>query len=157
MFREVLAKHNLTYLRDGKIVVTGVQAASKTVEDFIKAHDMSGGQAEFDRISANVEKDPPAAVTATCALLESLFKAYISEEKLEVPSDKPLGPLWKVVHGRLNMEPDKLQQNDLRMILSGLGSIVVGIGALRTHAGSAHGHEKRPSQPRCPRATGGDR
>lgn len=73
--RESLAKHGLTYLKDGKIVVTGVQAVSKTVETFIKTHDLSGVQAEFDRISANVEADPPAAVTASCALLESLFKA----------------------------------------------------------------------------------
>ena len=94
--RESLAKHGLTYLKDGKIVVTGVQAVSKTIENFIKTRDLSGVHAEFDRISANVEADPPAAVTASCALLESLFKAYISDEELEMPSDKSLGPLWKV-------------------------------------------------------------
>ena len=141
--RESLAKHGLTYLKDGKIVVTGVQAVSKTVETFIKTRDLSGVHAEFDRISANVEADPPAAVTASCALLESLFKAYTSEEKLEMPSDKSLGPLWKVVRTHLMLEPDKLQEDDIRKVLTRLGAIVDGIGALRTHEGSAHGREKR--------------
>ena len=141
--RESLAKHGLTYLKDGRIVAIGVQAISKRVEGFIKAHDMSGVHAEFDRISANVENDPPAAVTGSCALLESLFKAYISKEGLEMPSDKSLAPLWKVVRSHLKLEPDKLQEDNIRKILTGLGAIVDGIGALRTHEGSAHGREKR--------------
>jgi len=141
--RESLAKHGLAYLKDGKIVVIGVQAVSKTVESFIKTRDLSGVHAEFDRITANVEADPPAAVTASCALLESLFKAYISEERLQMPSDKSLGPLWKVVRNHLTLEPDKLQEDDIRKVLTGLGAVVDGIGALRTHEGSAHGREKR--------------
>ena len=141
--RESLAKHNLSYLKGGRIVVTGVQAVAKTVEDFVKAHDMSGVHAEFDRITANVEADPPAAVTAACALLESLFKVYISEEKLEMPSDKSLGPLWRVVRNHLRLEPDKSQEDDIRKVLTGLGAVVDGIGALRTHEGSAHGREER--------------
>ncbi len=141
--RESLAKHGLTYLKDGRIVSTGVQAVSKAVEDFIKAHDMSGVHAEFDRISANVDADPPAAVTAACALLESLFKVYISEEKLEMPSDKSLGPVWKVVRNHLTLEPDRSQVDDIRKVLTGLGAVVDGIGALRTHEGSAHGREER--------------
>jgi hypothetical protein len=39
-------------------------------------------------------------------------------------------------------EPEKMQEDDVRKVLLGLGSIVDGIGALRTHKGSAHGHEK---------------
>jgi hypothetical protein len=42
----------------------------------------------------------------------------------------------------LKLEPDKMQEDDVRKVLVGLGSIVEGIGALRTHKGSAHGHEK---------------
>jgi Abortive infection C-terminus len=53
-----------------------------------------------------------------------------------------LSPLWKVVRGHLKLEPEKMQEDDVRKVLVGLGSIVDGIGALRTHKGSAHGHEK---------------
>jgi hypothetical protein len=41
-----------------------------------------GLRTEFDRIRENEESDPAAAVTASCALLEALFKTYIEEEKL---------------------------------------------------------------------------
>jgi len=140
--RKILAEQGLTYVKGGRVVVSGVTEVSKTIEEHIKAHDLSGLQSEFDRIYANVESDPAAAVTASCALLESLFKVYITQEKLEMPSDKSLGPLWKVVRGHLKLEPDKLQDEDVRKVLVGLGSIVDGIGALRTHKGSAHGHEK---------------
>jgi hypothetical protein len=33
-------------------------------------------------------------------------------------------------------------ENDIRQVLGGLTSVVKGIGALRTHAGDAHGREK---------------
>lgn len=141
--QRVLGAHGLTYVKGGRVVPGGVTAVSKTIEELIKTHDLSGLQAEFDRIYANVESDPAAAVTASCALLESLFKVYITEEKLEMPSDKSLSPLWKVVRGHLKLEPDKTQEDDVRKVLVGLGAIVDGIGALRTHKGSAHGHEER--------------
>jgi len=139
--QEVLGKHGLTYVREGRIVSTGVRAVSRTLEELIEAHDLSGLRTEFDRIAANIETDPPAAVTASCALLESLFKIYIVQEKLEMPSDKSIGPLWKVVRNHLTLEPDKNQDDDIRKVLVGLAAIVDGVGALRTHQGSAHGHE----------------
>jgi hypothetical protein len=139
--QKALGEYGLTYVKGGRVVRTGVRAVSETIEDLIEAHDLSGLQAEYDRIASNVETDPAAAVTASCALLESLFKVYISEEKLEMPSDKSLGPLWKVVRGHLKLEPDKMQEDDVRKVLVGLGAIVDGIAALRTHKGSAHGHE----------------
>lgn len=141
--QKVLGEHGLTYVKGGRVTPTGVTAVSKTVEDLIKEHDLSGLQVEFERIYANVESDPAAAVTGSCALLESLFKVYISEEKLEMPSDRSLSPLWKVVRAHLKLEPDRGQEEDVRKVLVGLGSIVDGIGALRTHKGSAHGHENQ--------------
>jgi hypothetical protein len=43
------------------------------LQDIIRARDLSGFQTEFNRIYENLEADPSAAVTASCALLESLF------------------------------------------------------------------------------------
>ena len=97
---------------------------------------------EFDRIYKNVESDPASAVTASCALLESLFKTYIEEENLDMPSDQSIRPLWRVIRADLKLDPAALQDEDLRTALTGLAAIVEGIGALRTHKGSAHGHGK---------------
>lgn len=43
------------------------------------------------------------------------------------------------------MDPSLVSDDDKKRILSGLSSIVDGVGSLRTHAGSAHGHGR--SQP----------
>ena len=37
---------------------------------------------------------------------------------------------------------DPLIANDVRQILSGLATVIGGVGALRTHGGDAHGREK---------------
>lgn len=90
----------------------------------------------------NVDSDPPAAVTASCALLESLFKTYIEEENLSVPAEQSIKPLWKVIRADLKFDPAGMKDDDLRAVLTGLAAVVEGIGALRTHQGSAHGRGK---------------
>ena len=39
--------------------------------------------------------------------------------------------------------PGQMADDDLKQILSGLFSIAAGVGALRTHEGSAHGHANK--------------
>jgi|ERR1700676_1536154 len=129
-------------MRSGYIVTIGATAVSKTLQDIIRARDLSGLQTEFDRIYGNLESDPASAVTASCALLESLFKAYIEEENLEMPSDKSIKPLWKIIRTDLKLDPAATHDDDLKTVLTGLAAIVEGIGALRTHKGSAHGQGK---------------
>ncbi len=53
----------------------------------------------------NLDKDPPSAVTASCALLESLFKIYIDEQALALPSDQSIKSLWNVVRKDLKFDP----------------------------------------------------
>jgi hypothetical protein len=140
--RQALASHGLSYIKGGVIVLTGATAVSKSIEEIIRERDLGGLQTEFERIFKNVESDPAAAVTASCALLESLFKTYIEEEKLEMPTDRSIKPLWKVIRADLKFDPVATQDTDLRTVLTGLAAIVEGIGALRTHKGSAHGQGK---------------
>jgi hypothetical protein len=140
--RKALASYGLEYFKGGYIVTIGATTVSKTLQDIIRARDLSGLQTEFDRIYENVESDPASAVTASCALLESLFKTYIEEEELELPSEQSLKPMWKVVRKDLTLDPALVQDEDLRTILTGLAAIVEGTGSLRTHKGSAHGRGK---------------
>jgi hypothetical protein len=137
-----LHEYGLSYSKGGYIATLGATAVSKTVKDIILARDLTGLQTEFDRIYENLEADPPAAVTASCSLLESLFKAYIEDNHLEIPSEESIKPLWKVVRKDLKLDPAAVDDDDLRAILSGLAAIVEGIGPLRTHKGSAHGRGK---------------
>jgi hypothetical protein len=153
--QNVLSVHGLSYLSGGHLVSSGATAVSRNIEEVIRSHDLPGLQTEFDRISSNIESDPAAAVTASCALLESLFKVFIAEEHLQLPSDKSIKPLWNVVRKNLKLEPEKQQNDDVRAVLVGLGSVVEGLGSLRTHKGSAHGHEtqKYKVKPRHARLT----
>jgi hypothetical protein len=84
--------------------------------------------------------DPPAGITAACALIETLCKVYIEDERLELPTKETIKDLWKIVSQHLGLNPGTIVGQDLIRILSGLTSVIDGIGALRTHAGSAHGH-----------------
>ncbi len=138
----ILGDSGLSYMSGGYIVPVGPTAVGRTLQDIIKARDLSGLQTEFDRIYENIESDPASAVTASCALLESLFKIYIDEEALAMPAEKSIKPLWKVIRTDLKFDPAATQDDDLKAVLSGLAAIVEGVGALRTHKGSAHGHGK---------------
>jgi len=71
--------------------------------------------------------------------LESLFKVYIEDEQLQVPKDQSIKPLWDAVRKHIGFDPSSIADDDIKRILSGMASLVDGIGSLRTHAGSAHG------------------
>ncbi|MGB6875930.1 MAG: abortive infection family protein [Candidatus Acidiferrales bacterium] len=139
---EILAKYGFSYSNGGYIFSSGETAVSKTLQEIIRARDLSGLQTEFDRISHNVESDPASAVTASCALLESLFRSYIEDEQLAMPTDRSIKPLWKVIRADLKLDPAAMQDDDLKTVLTGLAAIIEGVGSLRTHKGSAHGHGK---------------
>lgn len=138
-----LRDYGLSYSKDGHISPLGSTSLSQTLDDIIKSRDLVGMQTEFDRIFETLETDPPAAVTASCALLEALFKKYIQANKLDMPSDQSLKPLWKIVKKDLKLDPEQVDNDDLKTILTGLAALVEGIGSLRTHQGSAHGRSKK--------------
>ena len=64
-----------------------------------------------------------------------------------MPSKKDLGGLYRAVRDPLGISPEKSDippaiVDDVRKVLSGLVTCVESIGALRTHAGDAHGRER---------------
>jgi hypothetical protein len=87
----------------------------------------------------HIQKEPKESVSAACNILESVCKIYITDEGLQMPAKQDLQSVWKVVKDSLGMNPQVIEDNDLRRILTGLFSIVDGIGAFRTHASTAHG------------------
>ena len=113
------------------------------MEEFIRDKDISSIEAEFNRALTNVETNPREAVSAASNILESLCKVYIDEEGLEQPAKQDLKPVWSIVRKHLGFDPSNIEDQDLQIILSGMLSVVEGIGALRTHASSAHGAGKK--------------
>jgi len=135
----ILSKYGLSYHIGGQILGASSIASTRGLREILESRDLDAINDEFERALATVESDPPAAVTAACSLVESLCKVYIDDEVLNHPSKQTIKSLWKVVANDLGFDPKAVSDDDLKRILSGLSSIVDGIGSLRTHAGSAHG------------------
>ncbi|HEP9943538.1 TPA: abortive infection family protein [Pseudomonas aeruginosa] len=142
--RASLAKNQLSYQMNGFITLAGASPAAKSLADYFKASDFSSIEAEFERAISHVERDPHAAITAASAIIEALCKTYIEMHGLEMPSKQTIGPLWKVVQQHLGLNVDPTLEDDQKRILGGLASIVDGVGAYRTHIGSAHGRGIEP-------------
>ncbi|MCH8493894.1 MAG: abortive infection family protein [Idiomarina sp.] len=138
----ILSRCNLTYLTGG-IISDGSSAPSRSLAELIKGRDIPSIDVEFNRALANVNSEPREAVSAACNILESIFKTYITDEKLEMPQKQDLQNVWKVVRSDLGFNPGALEDEDLKKILSGVLSVVDGIGAFRTHASSAHGQGRK--------------
>ncbi|WP_234277220.1 abortive infection family protein [Billgrantia desiderata] len=137
-----LERCNLHYVQGG-FISDGSNAPSRSLSELIKGRDVPAIEAEFNRSLENVHSEPREAVSACCNILESIFKTYIEDEGLSPPSKKDLQGLWKVVRSELGFNPDSVEDQDLRRILSGMFSVVDGIGAFRTHASSAHGQGRK--------------
>jgi len=129
---KILAQCELQYVKGGKIA-RALGEPSRTLEEFIKDRNFISIDMEFKRALSNVEVNPREAVSAASNILESVCKVYIAEEGLETDS--------RILH--LGFDPSIIEDQDLQQILSGLISITEGIGALRTHASSAHGAGKK--------------
>jgi hypothetical protein len=140
---KILAKYGLVYVTGGHVRTIGSSPASATLKAKLHGLDLPGVEEEFKRALDAVESDPPAGVTAACAILESLFKSYIAEVGISAPGKQTIGELYKAVRGHLKLDPAGVADQELKKILSGLTSLVDGIGSLRTHVGSAHGHNRR--------------
>jgi len=145
-----LSAHGLSYGYGGHIVGGATGAPSRSLDSIVRERDIPAVRIEFERALTAVERDPPAAVTASCAIVESLCKVYIAENHLTLPTDQSIRPLWKIVQEHVGLGPRSVVTDDMRQILGGLATVLNGVGDLRTHAGSAHGqgHDAFTVEPR---------
>ncbi len=144
--RAVMARSGLSYQRNGRIIGATLSAPSRSLAERLEMEGMPALEVEYERAYAQVDSDPPAAVTAACAILESVCKTYLLANGLDLPSKQVLGPLWSATSAAIGLSPKEVESDDLKQVLSGLASIANGIAAVRTHAGSAHGRADRPSE-----------
>lgn len=142
--RESLAKNQLTYQVNGYVALAGASLVAKSLSDFLRTGDFVSVDAEFARAIGQLERDPHAAITAACSIIEATCKTYIETFGLEMPANQAVTPLWRSVQSHLGLNLDPTLRDDQKRILQGLASIVDGVGAYRTHIGSAHGRGVSP-------------
>ncbi|SGY89618.1 abortive infection family protein [Moritella viscosa] len=139
-----LAKNNLVYRVNGHVIPAGSNSITKTLEDFFKTGDFSSIEKEFERAVLNISSDPHASITAACSIIESALKFYIEKFELGMPRKLNVIDLWGVVRIDLSLNSDPALAADQHKILKGLSAIIDGVGAFRSHIGSAHGRGQTP-------------
>jgi len=72
--RKALASEGLSYARGGYIHGAALTGPSRSLADRIKSDGIQAIEIEYDRAYKSIESDPGAAVTAACAILESVCK-----------------------------------------------------------------------------------
>lgn len=102
---------------------------------------------DIDRALVSVNQDPEDAVTAACSAVESVCRSIIIELGEPLPAKKDVQGLYNAVKKPLALDAGRTDidtqiEADVRTILGGLSTVIGGIGALRTHAGDAHGRER---------------
>lgn len=148
---EALAADSLAVVVvNGKATIVERQASNGIIEPFIAkvtTIDFDTVQTEIARAIASLDNDPEDAVTAACSLIEAVCRSIIVELELSFPAKKDIEGLTRAIQEPLGLSPGRSDfppeiEIDIRQTLSGLISVVKGIGALRTHGGDAHGREK---------------
>lgn len=139
---KALQNAKLQYIKGGRIL-GALATPSVSLEESIRHRNIISINEEFDRALKSVESFPKEALSAACNIIESVCKVYIEDEELAMPSKKDLQQVWSIVRKNLGFDPSQIEDRDLKEILSGLITVVHGIGALRTHASSAHGSGKK--------------
>jgi len=140
---KALAESELQYVKGGK-VIGALGTPTRALSEFIRDRDLDSIDQEFQRAVQNATTSPREAVSAASNILESICKVIIADENLPTPAKQDLQSVWTVVRKHLGIDPSKVEDQDLQQILTGLLSVVHGIGSLRTHASSAHGAGKSP-------------
>ena len=121
--------------------------ASAALQEAVDDLNLDSVRRDFDQALNQADSTPEGAITAACSTVESVCKCLLDEMNLPYPSKQDIKGLVAEVGKHLNLSPGRKDlppeiEQDIRQILGGLVSVTGGIGALRTHAGDAHGRGK---------------
>lgn len=122
--------------------------AAQSFGSAITELDYASVEADLQRALDQAEADPEDAITSACSIVESVCKCILDEMGQKYPAKQDIRGLVTEISKHLKLSPgrDDLPTEwaaDIRQILGGLASVTGGIGALRTHAGDAHGRGKK--------------
>ena len=142
--KAALAQNQLSYRLNGYITQAGSTPISKTLEDYFKSGNFSSIEKEFERAVEHIQTYPHASSTAACSIIEATLNFYIECFSLLTPNKLNVMPLLPVVHPHLSLNADVTLAADQHKVLKGISSIIDGVGAFRSHIGSAHGRGSSP-------------
>lgn len=90
-----------------------------------------------------ISRSPADAIGKAKELLESCFKHILDHEKIEYSNSNDIATLQKKVFKFLNLDSNEnisaKNNQDVKLVLSGLNQIIKGINSLRNDKGDGHG------------------
>jgi len=131
---------------DGELSTTFV-ALNMPLSDFHRLGEPRVVQQHLERISTNVERDPPAAVGSAKELVESVCKFILDDYGVSYEKDESLLDLYKKTAKalKLNREavPDSAKGSaSAQRVLQNLATTVQALAELRNELGLGHGKTK---------------
>lgn len=107
-------------------VIESIQEYTKLYKDWLKARNL-------------VASDPSDSITRSSSYLESVCKIIIEEKNGDFPTKSTISNLLGSALSIIEINEPKETIDDINKIVGGIKSIISGIGAARTHVGTAHG------------------
>jgi hypothetical protein len=109
--------------------------------------DWKSVQTSWRQALDKIHSDPEGAITATRTLLESTCKHICDERGVAYENSWDLSRLYKAASGAMNLAPDQHTEQVFKQILSGVSTVVIGLGAMRNSLSDAHGRGKNAVRP----------
>ena len=94
---------------------------------------------DWIKARASIFIDPADSITRSSSYLESVCKYVIESNNSELPINMDITNLIKTAINCIDMDISTEANSDIRQIIGGVKSIFSGVGATRTHVGTAHG------------------
>lgn len=101
----------------------------------------------WDAALDKVVRDPEGAITATRTTLESICKHICDERGAAYEDNWDLAKLYKTAAASMDIAPDQHTEQIIKQILSGVGTVVGGLAAMRNSLSDAHGRGKASVRP----------
>jgi hypothetical protein len=95
--------------------------------------------ADWHQAQACTYTDPPAAITRASSLIESVLTHILGTMAVPLPDTRNIQNLLKPTLKALALSDEDLPSDDLKQMSRGIVTMVQSLGALRTHASTAHG------------------
>lgn len=122
----------------------GAMAAADRLDQL---EDWEGVRRSWDAALVKVTDDPEGAITATRTTLESVCKHICDERGTEYDNAGDLSKLYKTAATAMDIAPDQYSERIIKQILSGVGTVVSGLAAMRNSLSDSHGRGKVSARP----------
>ncbi|MGY2492708.1 abortive infection family protein [Cupriavidus sp. CP313] len=151
---ELLAFDKVQLVREGSGYkarsLDGTLILAESIPEDLPAASAASIDAQIQKCRVKIEAgDYDGAITNARALLEHLLLAIEAELSTEPPAafDGDLGRLFNRVRSLLNLDPSRKDISDaLRQVISGLASIIQGLGTMRNKMSDSHGTTYKPAR-----------